>query len=95
MRQCAQCLGRVMRKKTDYGLMILADSRFNAPGKYNKLPQWIKKALDKDLIDITMETANLYAAKFFRNMGKSFVLVNSYIFRHNDYLKGKNISDKE
>lgn len=38
MRQVAQCLGRVMRKKTDYGLMILADSRFMRPGKYEKLP---------------------------------------------------------
>lgn len=34
MRQCAQCLGRVMRKKTDYGLMILADNRFTKAGKY-------------------------------------------------------------
>lgn len=34
MRQCAQCLGRVMRRKNDYGLMILADSRFTRPGKY-------------------------------------------------------------
>lgn len=25
MRQCAQCVGRVIRGKNDYGLMILAD----------------------------------------------------------------------
>ena len=25
MRQTAQCVGRVIRSKTDYGLMILAD----------------------------------------------------------------------
>ena len=75
MRQCAQCLGRVMRKKTDYGLMILADTRFNSIGKYGKLPNWIKKALSNDLINITMQTANVIAAKFFRNMGKTFILV--------------------
>ena len=29
MRQCAQCLGRVMRGKNDYGLMIMADKVIN------------------------------------------------------------------
>ena len=65
-----------MRKKTDYGLMILADHRFSAPGKYNKLPMWIRKALSKDMIDLTMETVSLYAGKFFRSMGEKFILVN-------------------
>lgn len=27
LRQAAQCVGRVIRSKTDYGLVILADSR--------------------------------------------------------------------
>lgn len=27
MRQAAQCVGRVIRSKMDYGLMIFADSR--------------------------------------------------------------------
>ena len=29
LRQTSQCVGRVIRSKTDYGLMILADSRYN------------------------------------------------------------------
>jgi len=28
MRQAAQCVGRVIRSKMDYGLMIFADSRY-------------------------------------------------------------------
>ena len=28
LRQSAQCVGRVIRSKTDYGLVILADSRY-------------------------------------------------------------------
>jgi DNA excision repair protein ERCC-2 len=27
IRQAAQCLGRVVRGKSDYGMMVLADSR--------------------------------------------------------------------
>ena len=29
IRQAAQCLGRVLRSKSDYGLMILADKRYS------------------------------------------------------------------
>lgn len=89
MRQCAQCLGRVMRKKTDYGLMILADVRFNSPGKYHKLPLWIRKALHKDMIDVTMEAACALAGKFFREMGKPFVLVVFGLFRQRDCSRGR------
>jgi Rad3-related DNA helicase len=31
LRQAAQCVGRVIRSKTDYGLVILADSRSTDP----------------------------------------------------------------
>ena len=88
MRQCAQCLGRVMRKKTDYGMMILADTRFNKPGKYNKLPNWIKKSLETSMIDITMETASVYAANFFREMGRTFILEEKLFKREEHYKEG-------
>ena len=32
MRQVAQCMGRVIRSKTDYGIMVFADKRYNACG---------------------------------------------------------------
>merc|ERR1712080_487477 len=41
MRHAAQCLGRVLRSKQDYGLMVLADQRFEKEDKKSKLPQWI------------------------------------------------------
>ena len=41
LRQTAQCVGRVIRSKTDYGLMIFADARFNRVDKRSKLPKWI------------------------------------------------------
>lgn len=45
MRQCAQCCGRVIRSKTDYGIVILADSRFSRADKREKLPAWINQFL--------------------------------------------------
>lgn len=54
MRTAAQCVGRVIRGlsfanlciylsagKTDYGIMILADKRYNRVDKRAKLPPWI------------------------------------------------------
>ncbi len=74
MRQVAQCLGRVMRKKTDYGLMILADSRFMRAGKYEKLPEWIKRCLENQNINITFEMIFNTASNFFRRMGRLYEL---------------------
>ena len=37
MRQVAQCLGRVIRGKDDYGIMILADKRYTSE-KIEALP---------------------------------------------------------
>ncbi len=67
-----------MRRKADYGLMIFADTRFKRPGKYNKLPNWIKSNLEDSNIDITIEMAIKLAGCFFRAMGKSFVLPHHF-----------------
>ena len=72
MRQCSQCLGRVMRRKTDYGMMILADQRFNKFSRYEKLPKWIKKCLKEENIDITFERALNECNNFYKEMGKKF-----------------------
>lgn len=85
MRQCAQCVGRVMRRKSDYGLMIFADQRFRRPGKYNKLPNWIKKCLEESNIDLTIETAVKLAGCFFRNMGKKFTMEERLYRREEDF----------
>jgi hypothetical protein len=39
--QAAQCVGRVIRSKSDYGLMVFADSRYARLDKRDKLPEWI------------------------------------------------------
>ena len=41
LRQAAQCVGRVIRSKTDYGVVLLADFRYNKADKRSKFPPWI------------------------------------------------------
>ena len=38
-------IGRVLRGKTDYGIMVLADKRFARQDKRGKLPKWIQEHL--------------------------------------------------
>ena len=42
MRHAAQCVGRALRGKTDYGIMVFADKRFSRADKRGKLPKWIQ-----------------------------------------------------
>lgn len=64
MRQTAQCIGRVVRSKTDYGLAILADKRFIRADKKNKLPPWILELMLDSHIDLDT-TAAIGAAKLY------------------------------
>merc|ERR1719242_1474967 len=53
MRHAAQCIGRVMRGKTDYGIMVLADKRFGRQDKKGKLPKWIQEHLKDSMINLS------------------------------------------
>ncbi|KAG5359767.1 DNA repair helicase RAD3 [Yarrowia sp. C11] len=68
MRHAAQCLGRVLRGKDDYGVMVLADRRFAK--KRNQLPKWINQAiLDADT-NLSTDMALAAAKKFLRTMAQ-------------------------
>lgn len=68
MRHAAQCLGRVLRGKEDYGIMILADRRFAR--KRNQLPKWINQGiLDAD-VNLSTDMAVAAAKKFLRTMAQ-------------------------
>ena len=79
MRQCAQCLGRVIRKKNDYGLMILADKRYVHSDKREKLPKWIRNYIESHNINITTEQAVYKARSFFKEMGLDYK-IDSHAF---------------
>ncbi|KAI5864161.1 putative excision repair protein rhp3 [Durotheca rogersii] len=70
MRHAAQCLGRVLRGKDDYGIMVLADRRFQK--KRAQLPRWIAQAmLDVDA-NLSTDMAVIAARRFLRNMARPF-----------------------
>ncbi|CAG5108094.1 Oidioi.mRNA.OKI2018_I69.chr1.g3629.t1.cds [Oikopleura dioica] len=72
MRQTAQCLGRAIRAKSDYGIMLLADVRFGTPGKYTKLPKWLTDSLSQGSLSLSIEDSIALSKKFLRQMAQPF-----------------------
>lgn len=70
MRHAAQCLGRVLRGKDDYGIMILADKRFLK--KRNQLPKWINNAILEAEVNMSTEAAVGASKKFLKDMAQPF-----------------------
>merc|ERR1711871_193202 len=70
LRQTAQCVGRVIRSKTDYGIVVLADSRFNKQDKRSKLPSWINQFLLDVNMSLSPDLARDQIRKFLRLKGQ-------------------------
>lgn len=70
MRHAAQCLGRVLRGKDDYGIMVLADKRFGK--KRTQLPKWINGAVMESNTNLSTDMAVAVAKKFLRTMAQPF-----------------------
>ncbi|RPB20590.1 DNA repair helicase RAD3 [Terfezia boudieri ATCC MYA-4762] len=68
MRHAAQCLGRVLRGKDDYGIMVLADKRFTR--KRTQLPQWIREAILESETNMSTDMTVAAAKKFLRTMAQ-------------------------
>lgn len=70
MRHTAQCLGRAIRGKLDYGLLILADQRFSRADRMKKLPRWIKEHLTPQNVGLSVDEAVNVARRFLHYMGQ-------------------------
>ncbi|KAI2617378.1 hypothetical protein GGR54DRAFT_607486 [Hypoxylon sp. NC1633] len=70
MRHAAQCLGRVLRGKDDYGIMVLADRRFQK--KRVQLPKWINQAMQDVDGNLSTDMAVITAKRFLRDMARPF-----------------------
>ncbi|GBM44428.1 General transcription and DNA repair factor IIH helicase subunit XPD [Araneus ventricosus] len=72
LRHASQCVGRAIRGKTDYGIMIFADKRFSRADKYGKLPKWIQEHLSESLHNLSIEEGVQIAKRFLRQMAQPF-----------------------
>lgn len=72
MRHAAQCVGRAIRGKTDYGLMVFADKRFTSADKRGKLPRWIQEHLSDSNLNLTVDEGVQVAKYFLRQMAQPF-----------------------
>lgn len=72
MRHAAQCLGRVLRGKEDYGIMVLADKRFARADKRSKLPKWIQQYIAEGATNLSTDMSVVLAKKFLRAMSQPF-----------------------
>ena len=70
MRHAAQCLGRVLRGKDDYGIMVLADRRFQK--KRTQLPKWIAQAMLDAETQLSTDQAVASAKAFLKTMAQPF-----------------------
>jgi DNA excision repair protein ERCC-2 len=52
LRHASQCVGRAIRGKTDYGIMLFADERYQKTDKRSKLPEWIQKHIEPLHMDL-------------------------------------------
>ncbi|KAK8614635.1 hypothetical protein V6N13_068432 [Hibiscus sabdariffa] len=72
LRQAAQCVGRVIRSKADYGIMIFADKRYSRHDKRSKLPSWILSHLQDANLNLSTDMALHIAREFLRKMAQPY-----------------------
>ncbi|XP_067947764.1 general transcription and DNA repair factor IIH helicase subunit XPD-like [Watersipora subatra] len=72
MRHAAQCVGRALRGKTDYGIMLFADKRFARSDKKGKLPRWIQEQLGSDVLNLSTDECVQICKRFLRRMAQPF-----------------------
>jgi DNA excision repair protein ERCC-2 len=68
IRHASQCLGRAIRNKSDYGVMVLADRRYSFRSKYEKLPSWILRHLKHN--DLSVDQVVAVTKVFLRDMAQ-------------------------
>lgn len=70
MRQASQCLGRVIRSKKDYGVMIFADQRYARQDKRSKIPDWIRSNIEPGHVVMSTDVAVSASRQFLLQMSQ-------------------------
>ncbi|KZT26203.1 DNA repair helicase [Neolentinus lepideus HHB14362 ss-1] len=71
IRNAAQCVGRVLRGKTDWGLMVFADKRFARADKRSKLPRWIQQYITETTSNLSTDMALTLSKLFMRSISQN------------------------
>ncbi|KAF8338096.1 uncharacterized protein EI90DRAFT_3279597 [Cantharellus anzutake] len=71
MRTAAQCVGRVLRGKTDWGMMIFADKRFARMDKRSKLPRWINQYITEQASNLSTDMGLVLSKHFLRTISQA------------------------
>ena len=72
MRHAAQCVGRAIRGKTDYGIMCFADQRYSRSDKREKLPAWIQKYIASGHTNLSIDEGVSACKGFLRLMAQPY-----------------------
>lgn len=70
LRMASQCVGRVVRGKTDYGIMVFADKRYARADKRNKMPNWISQFISPSQMNLTTLEAATISKQFLKLMAQ-------------------------
>ena len=70
LRQSAQCVGRVIRSKTDYGIVVLADARYSRADKRSRFPPWILQFMRESCLNLPTDAAVDQMRTFLKHMGQ-------------------------
>uniref|UniRef100_A0A915N8Q1 DNA 5'-3' helicase n=1 Tax=Meloidogyne javanica TaxID=6303 RepID=A0A915N8Q1_MELJA len=92
MRHAAQCVGRAIRGKTDYGLLVFADKRYCRADKRLKLPKWIQEHITDAQTNLSIEEAIMAAKRWFPLMAQPFTKEHQLGI---SLLSTKNIENKQ
>lgn len=74
-------MGRVLRSKYDYGLMLFADKRYKRKDYLEKVPQWIRAQMQPAHLDMSTDVAVQTAGTFFKEMGQEFKMPEEMLWR--------------
>lgn len=74
MRAASQCVGRAIRNKADYAVLVFADKRYVQASKFHKLPKWLQHIMaptGRCPSDTTSTVAQEKVRSFFRVIASS------------------------
>lgn len=63
-------MGRVIRSKTDYGIMVLADQRYSRADKRSKLPSWIRRYIKDNHLNMSTDMCVSQAKDFLSKVSR-------------------------